>query len=203
MVGGGPLQHDLVGLLVGRPQLALVEVAGVVLPELVRPLQAFGQPCLLFVEGDEHGDLDDRGARVDQFLLEGVDLVVAAFKLVGGHQLMHPHDQHVLEVRPVEHPDVSGRRQCFVEPPEEVVGALLRRRLAEAVVVDAHGISGGHHMGDDPSLSGGVHALQYQQHRAVVALAGVCVEHLLQLGKVLFPLDGDLFGIPALALEPG
>ena len=35
MLGVGALEGDLVGLAVGRPQRALVEVAGVVLPVLV------------------------------------------------------------------------------------------------------------------------------------------------------------------------
>ncbi len=143
------------------------------------------------VQRDEHRDLDDGGAGVDQFLLERVDLVVARAPDVRRHQVVHPDDQHVLVVR-------RGRRPRCARPAGARCGSATgsggpappRSGLPKLVILDALRIAGSHNMFDDSALACGVHALQYQQHRTVVvaALAAVGVEHLLQGGEALIAL---------------
>ena len=181
----GAVQQGLIGLLILGPQLPLVDVGRVVLPVLVGPVQPFGEPLLLLVERDEHRDLDDRRAVVDQFLLERVDLVVPRAPHLGRHQVVHPHDEHVLVVRPVEHADVTCGGQRVPDPPQVVVGQLLLSRLAEARVSNALRIARSDNVFDDAALACGVHALQYQQHLAGVAGPAVRVQHLLQFGEAL------------------
>lgn len=72
-------------------------------------------------------------------------------------------------MRAVEHPDVAGRRERLVDPPEVVVRAFLLGGLAEAGVADTHRAARSDHMLDDAALARGVHALQHQQHRPAVA----------------------------------
>lgn len=48
-LGGGAIEHGLIRVHVIRPQESFVDVAGVVLPVLVGPVEAFGQPLLLLV----------------------------------------------------------------------------------------------------------------------------------------------------------
>ena len=121
-------------------------------------------------------------------MFECVDLVVACAPHLGRHQVVDPHDQHVLVVRAVEHPDVAGGRQRGADPPQIVMCALLLGGHAEAGVPDALRIGLTDNVFDDSALSGGVHALQHQQHRAVVALLAVGVQHFLQLGVPLVAL---------------
>ncbi|SKW06353.1 Uncharacterised protein [Mycobacteroides abscessus subsp. massiliense] len=54
-----------------------------------------------------------------------------------------------------------------------------------------------YNMFDDAPFAGGVHALQHQQHRAVVAAAPVGVQHLLQQPQAFGP-----FRLQGLAILP-
>jgi len=58
-------------------------------------------------------------------------------------------------------------------------------------------------MGDDAAFAGGVHPLQHQQDRAVVALLAVGVEHLLQVGEPSAAFSQDLRGVVLVAGEAG
>ena len=80
--------------------------------------------------------------------------------------------------------------------------ALFLRRDAERVVPDSLRISGSHNMFDDSALACGVHALQHEKQRLVVAgTLAVGVEHLLQFGESRVALRLHLGGVGLLTLE--
>ena len=117
---------------------------------------------------------------------------------------MYPDHQHVLVVRSVEHPDVTGRGQRPANPPQVVVLAFFLGGHAEAGVPDALRISGSDNVFDDPALAGGVHALQHQQQRAVVVGGpAVGVEHLLQFAKRSLRSGASWAASFLLPLNPG
>ncbi len=163
VVGVGPLQGDLVGPLVLRPHPPLVDVTGVVLPVLARVVQPGQQPLLLRLRRDVQHALDQDGAGLDELPLELVDRGVASLDLLGGRELAHPGDQHVLVVRAVEDPDVAGLGQGPADPPQEVVAQLRLRRRLERGDPHALGVHQPDGVAQHAALAGGVHALQDQQ----------------------------------------
>ena len=88
--GAGALERDLVGLAVGRPERALVEVAGVVLPVLLRVGEPLLEARLLLVGADVEHALDDRVALAGQPGLELVDRAVPALDLVAARRSRGP-----------------------------------------------------------------------------------------------------------------
>ena len=69
------------------PELALVDVARVVLPVLVRAVEPRGEPLLLLVGRDVQHHLDDGGAVCDELVLEVVDAAVALLDLLGASSI--------------------------------------------------------------------------------------------------------------------
>src|SRR6266508_3409263 len=58
-------------------------------------------------------------------LFESIDLFVATFDHLGGHELFHLDDQNVFVMRAVEDTDEALRRNRFVDAPEIVVRPFL------------------------------------------------------------------------------
>src|SRR5262249_22300022 len=127
----------------------------------------------------EHRNFDESHSAVDEFTLEGVDLVVARTPYVGRDEVVHSDGKNVLIVRTIEHADMAGIRQRLANTPEKMMRQLFLGRLTEACVPDALRIPGSDNMFDNAALACGVHALQYQQNRTRVAGSAVGVKHLL------------------------
>ena len=115
------------GGLVVVPELALVEVAELELPALLRIVVALLEALALLVAIDRQEELDDGRAALGQRPLEGVDLVVALRPDPSRSEAVDADDEHVLVVRAVEDPDLALARRPLVDAPQEVVGQLLRR----------------------------------------------------------------------------
>ena len=164
---------------------ALVDVARVVLPVLVRTVETFGETRLLLVLRHHQAAFDDRGATGDQFGLELVDEVVPLLPLRARDEVVHPDGQDIFVVRPVEDPNPSRGWEGLVDAPQEVVLQFLRGRLAEALDAQPLWVDETTHVPDDAALAGRVHTLQNQQNRAVVTGATVGVQQLLEVGKIL------------------
>jgi hypothetical protein len=107
---------------------------------------------------------------------------------------VHPHDQHLLVLGPVEDADPAPRGQGALVPPQEVVAQFLGGRLLERP--DLHGlrVDPAHHVLDRAVLARRVDALQHQQ-QAERVLGG---QPVLVTGEQLHPL-----GQQAGRLRPG
>jgi len=178
------LERHLVRLAVGRPEGTLVEVAGVVLPVLLRVRQPLCEPLLLLIRAHVEHALDDRVALVGQPGLEVVDRAVAALDLRGVGEAAHPGDQHVLVVRAVEDTDVAGLRQPLLDAPEEVVRALLLGGGLEAVDPYALRVDQADGVAQHAALAAGVHPLQDEQHAALRTRRPLGPEAFLQVGEL-------------------
>jgi hypothetical protein len=154
-------------------------------------------------------DLQQGDAVRVQDPLEFVDLPVPLAPDLLRHELVHPHHQHVLVVRPVEDPDHAERRDRPVDPPQEVVGPLLRAGNLEGGDGAPGGIQSAHDVADHPVLPARVDGLEHDQHgaRAVgvepVLEIGEALEVLLQagMGLRLVPEGAGVVGIDAVECE--
>ncbi len=200
--GRGVDEHVLVGGLVVVPPGARVDVTGVELPVLVRPVQALHQPEALLLAGDHEGHLHDHGPGLRDLLLEGVDLPEPS-RPVDLRQLLHPDHQDVLVVGAVEDTDLAGSREGAPDPPEVVVPALLGGRDTERADGETLGV---HHPGDvpdDAALARGVEALDDEEDRPRASRAPVRVEPLLHLGEQVAPPVPERVGRVRVAVPAG
>ena len=90
-----------------------------------------------------------------------------------------PQGDHFLVVGAVEDADPAALGQRRPVPVQVAVLHVLVGRLAEVGHPEALGIDARRDVLDGAVLAGGVHALEYQQHR----LSALRVHHLLQLGE--------------------
>jgi hypothetical protein len=127
--------------------------------------------------------LEDDGAVLGEKLLEVRDVVVARLPQLPGHEIVDPHDEHVLIVRAIEDGELAEARRVAVHPPEEVVLALLGGRHAEGHDVHAARIEAAHHVLDRAVLARGVPALQHHHHavhlgaeHGILQLEQLCTE---------------------------
>ena len=132
------LEDGLVGGQVVVPVLALLDVARVELPVLLRRVDARQLAAALLVLRDVQVDLDNVGAVVHQVLLEVVDFLEPLLPeplaqcsrreaLAVEELRMDAHHQHFLVVRAVEDADVAARRERLDRTPEEVVIEFIGR----------------------------------------------------------------------------
>ena len=196
-VGRRLRQRDLVRLLVVVPALALVDVAVLELPLLLRVLQPLFQPGLLLVLGDVQEELADDRAFVDEHAFEVADVVVAPTPLLLRNQVVHANDEHVLVVRAVEDRDVAATRGVFVDAPQVVVGELGVVRPLEVRDPDAERIDRAEHVLDRAVLARGVHPLQ--DHEQLVLALGV--QQALEVGQLGIELGQHRFGVALVAVE--
>ena len=162
-----------------RPQGAVVEVAPAELPPLVGAVDAILQPLALLLVRHVQEDLHDRGPLVREHALERPDVLVAPLPHALGRQRLHPHDEHVLVVAPVEHADLAVGRRVTVDPPEEVVGELLLARHAERRDPHSGRVDPGEDVAQHAVLAAGVHRLEHDQD----GLPALGEQHLLELGQ--------------------
>ena len=129
-------------------------------------------------------------AVVDQVALPVVDLPIPAVadvafrcrrgqSLRGEQVLMHPDDEHLLVVGPVEDADPAPPGQGALVTPEEVVVQFFGGRLLEGTDGDRLRVDTAHHVLDGAVLARGVQSLEDQQHAEGV-LGG---EPVLVLGE--------------------
>jgi LuxR family transcriptional regulator, maltose regulon positive regulatory protein len=172
-LGAGVAQHLLEGPLVVVPVAPLPNIGGRELPVLLRVVDALEEPLGLLPLGQVQHDLDDVDAVVDQVALPVVDLPVppgpdvtrSSGHLLGGEQGgVHPDDQHLLVVGPVEDAEPAPAGQGALAPPEKVVVQLLGRGLLERPDLHPLRVDPVHHVLDRAVLARRVDALQHQQH---------------------------------------
>jgi protein-disulfide isomerase-like protein with CxxC motif len=77
---------------------------------------------------------------------------------------MHPDDEHLLVVGPVEDPDLAAAGQATLAAPQEVVVQLLPGGLLEGMDRHPLRVDPAHHVLDRAVLARSVHSLQHQQH---------------------------------------
>src|ERR1700694_1402569 len=132
-------------------------------------------------------ELENDDAVVIQHLLQVVDLIVPGEPLLLLDRAVHPWDQHVLVVRPVEDPDHPALRHLRVHPPQEIVALLELRRGLEA----RHAATLWIDRREDPAnravLARRVPALQNYEERVPC----IRIENALKIGDPLDVLLGD------------
>jgi len=175
VVGARQVEHGLVGVLIGVPVRAGLEVGGGVLPVPVGAVEAPHEPDALVVVGVHHGKLEHDRPRRHHRALELVDLGVALLPLLAGNEVEYPNGQHVLVVRAVEQADASGCGQSLADAPQVVVAQFLIAGLAESGQLDALRIDQPHDVPRDAALARGVEPLHDDEHRSGAARASLRV----------------------------
>src|SRR5437870_10299359 len=99
-------ERVLVRRLVSAPVFPLREIRLGKLPPLPLVLEALEQAPFLFRLADVKIELEDRDVVLGEVPLEGVDLLVAVLPYGAGNEIVHPHDDHVLVMGPVEDPEL-------------------------------------------------------------------------------------------------
>src|SRR5216683_5688203 len=140
--------EGLVGVLVPRPELALLEVGLVQLPVLVGGVDAGLQAASLLLVGDVQEKLEDDDVVVEERALELVDVFEAAPDGLGGDELVDPRREDVLVVRAVEDADHAARGNGLVNAPEKIVACFEGRWDLEGGYVAALGIDAGEDVAD-------------------------------------------------------
>ena len=163
------------------PVLALRVVGLADLPLLGRVFEALPEARELLFLRDVQEELEDARVVLGEALLESVDALVAARPDLLRHQVMHPHDQHVLVVGAVEDRDLAARRRAPVHAPQEVVRGLLRRGLPEWDHPASLRIHRGEDVVDRPVLAAGVHRLEAHEE----GMAPLGVEQVLKRAQPL------------------
>ena len=173
------------------PLVALLPVLDVDLPGRYRILFPLEETLLLLVLRDVEEVLEDDAAVLCEQRFEGVDRVVARLPDRLLHQLVHPDDQDVLVMGPVEDGELPLPRRYPVDAPEEVMLSLLGRGHAEGHHLDASGIEPAHDMLDGAVLPRGIAPLQDEQD-------AVCLrapQQVLELEKLLVERFETLLGL--------
>src|SRR5262245_59955232 len=98
-----------------------------------------------------------------------------------GHKIMHPHDQHILVVRPIKDRDPAKSRCMRMHPPQKIVVAFLRRRLLETDDVDPLRVHSTYDMPASPVLSRSINPLKNNQQTVTT----IGVELSLQIGNAI------------------
>jgi hypothetical protein len=130
-------EHLRERLLVAVPEPALLHVVRGELPIVIGQIDAPKEAQALLLLGEVQEELDDPEAVFGEVLLPVVDRFVPAFPdmmLAGlGRELLadevlrvHPDNQHLLVVRPVEDADLPTRRQPFLVAAQEILVELAR-----------------------------------------------------------------------------
>ena len=203
MVGIRALDGELVGALVLGPEHPLIDVAWVVLPVLVGAVQPLGEALLLLVLRDVQHDLHDARAAVGDATLERGDVVVALLDLVGGGELAHPPDEHVLVVRAVEDADLADGGQLLLDPPQEVVAELLLGGALEGRELHALRVDGADDVAHDAALARRVHGLDDEQYAARLAGGACRVQPFLQGAQLVDTIGERPFTVSLVAVEAG
>src|SRR5579871_4724677 len=171
-----PPEHLGVGGLVVVPERPFVEVRLAELPVLRRVVDPLLEAPPLFLGAHVEEELQHRRALVDELALEGVDRAEPGRPDRRGHEAMDPGRQDILVVAAVEDHDLPLAGRPPVDPPEEIVGLLLRGGGPERAHAHPLGVHPLEDVPDDPVLPAGVHPLE--DHEEPPATVGV--EQLLQ-----------------------
>jgi hypothetical protein len=126
-------------------------------------------------------ELEDGHTPQGEDPLEIVDDLVAGAPNLFGHEVLYPHDEHVLVVGAVEDADAPLGRRALVVAPQEVVVGLLRRGGLERGNPAALGVDSLEDVLDRAVLPAGVHRLQDDQ----TSLPVLGVQTLLQVPDAL------------------
>ena len=103
----------------------------------------------------------------------------------------------------VEYGNPPRLGQFTLHTPEEVVVELLGRRLAEAMVMDAHRVTLAEHVTHDAALAGGIHALQHDEQPPCRAFDAIRVHEPLVSGDFGGADRNELLGVLFIAVESG
>jgi len=137
--------------------------------------------------GDVQEELEDDDVVVKERALELVDVFEAAPDGLGGDELVDPRREDVLVVRAVEDADHAARGNGLVNAPEKIVACFEGRWDLEGGYVAPLGIDAGEDVADRAVFAGGIHSLEDDEQRPL--LAGI--EDVLQAGQLLSMLDED------------
>ena len=137
------------------------------------------------VGADVEHALDDHVTLGDQPGLELVDLVVPTLHRLRVGQPVHPDDQDVLVVRPVEDPEVARGREGVAHAPQEVVLLLLVGRRLEAGDLHALRVDQTDGVPQHAALARGVHPLEHQEHPALGPGGALGPQPLLQVAQLV------------------
>ena len=113
---------------------------GVVFPVLGRIIEPGEQSLLLLGGGDVEEALDQHNALLHQAVLPGIDLVIALPPHRFLNQILDPHYEDVLVMRPVKNADQTGLRQLTLNTPQVMVRPLLLGRGLESLDLHALGV---------------------------------------------------------------
>ena len=178
---------------VGVPELALGDVGRAELPVLVGLVDPRQQALALLFLGQVQKHLDDARAIGMQMSFQVHDGPESAVphRLVGSRigqrfaaqdAAVHPHDQHLFVVRPVEDADATALGQVARGAPEEVMFKFQRTRMRKAEHLTALRVDARHHMANRAVLARCIHGLKHQQQ-------GMPVRRVEQALLVAQPLD--------------
>jgi hypothetical protein len=163
-----------------------VDVALRELPALRRVGETVLQPTLLLASADVQVELQDRRSLFRELAFELVDRAVPSFPRRAPDLAVYARHQHVLVVTSVEQHDLAHPRDAGMDPPEEVVLALLGRRSLEGDDPDALRVDPFEDPPDRPVLPRGIHSLE--EHEQRVSVLGV--QQLLErVEELLEPLE--------------
>ena len=81
---------------------------------------------------------------------------------------MHPHNEHLFVVTPVEDSDLAAIRHALQAAPQIIVIELVRRGRFEGIHLATLRIYAGHHMLDSAVLAGCIHRLKNDEDRPLI-----------------------------------
>ena len=157
----------------------------------------------LFFLAYHEEDLEDGASAGGQFTFEIVDLVVAGTPYVFGIGAIDVRHDHIFIMGAVEYGNPPRLGQFTLHTPEEVVVEILGRRLAEAMVMDAHRVALAEHVTHDAALAGGIHALQHDEQPPCRAFDAIRVHEPLVSGDFGGADRNELLGVLFIAVESG
>ncbi len=175
-----PAQRKVIGLHVLVPVGTALKVGRVELVVLLRVIDPCQEALLLGILGNVEESLDHLGAMGGQLGLELIDPPIALLDLVGGGQLVHASDEHILAVRAVEDADLARTRHL---PCARATGSRGRappwwassgqQRAPQGRPCRSHGAPC-HPCRHHPSL-------QHQEHRWPPGVDAVRIEAFLEI----------------------
>ena len=103
------------------PEFTLLQIAFGKFPALMRFVETGLQTFLLFVFVDVQIELEDRGAFIDQQLLELLNMIVAIAPNHFRRQFVYTHDQDIFVMATVEDHHFTFAGRPLVDAPEKIV----------------------------------------------------------------------------------
>ena len=118
MTRGTARDGCLIGIHILRPELTILEVARIELPELVRLLKSFREAnTLLFIADIQHA-FNDGHPIFGEVFFKCIDLRIALLDLFRRRETANFYDKHIFIMRPVENAYIALLGNSIVNAPE-------------------------------------------------------------------------------------